>query len=187
MGMEADYDALILDLGLPDIPGEKICMDLRERNVHTPILVLTGEDGLDSKVRLLDCGADDYLTKPFEAAELLARIKALVRRHTPNSSTSRLKIGDLIIDPKRRRVERAGIHIPLRRKEFDILEYLARNSGTIVTPAMILEHVWNDYGKDAWSNTVRVHIKHLRDKVDRPFDTQLIKTARGVGYVLENS
>lgn len=185
MAETEQYDAVILDLGLPDISGESVCLVLRQQNIATPILVLSGEGALESKVRLLDDGADDYLTKPFEPSELLARIRALVRRHPDTSAVTTLEVGDLIIDTARRTVTRAGVSILLRRKEFDLLEYMARNQGIIVTQAMILDHIWEDSRKDAWGDSIRVHIKHLRDKVDRPFATPLIRTARGVGYVLE--
>lgn len=181
------YDAMILDLGLPDIKGEDVCAALRKSNVSTPILVLSAEGALNSKVKLLDGGADDYLTKPFESSELIARVKALVRRNRAKAMapSAKMTIGDLTIDSERREVFRAGTPIDLRRKEFDILEYLARNQGTVVTLTMILEQLWDSSDKDTWSNTVRVHMKHLRDKIDRPFALQLIKTVRGVGYIME--
>src|SRR5262249_38783942 len=152
--------------------------------VHTPILVLTGIDDLNSRVALLNAGADDYVTKPFSIAELKARLGAILRRAPNSYNSSVLSVQDLTIDSERRPVERRGVVIALRRKEFDILEYLVRNSGRPVTRAMILDHVW-DGTKDAWNNTVDVHIKHLRDKVDRPFDAPLIKTAYGIGYMID--
>jgi len=180
------YDAIILDLGLPDISGDEVCTMLRADNITSPILILTAEGALHSKVRMFKVGADDYLTKPFEMIELQARLQALVRRRQVGLPPSVLKVDNLTINPSRRTVERNGIHISLRRKEFDILEYLARNRGKIVTQTMILNHVWGDLDHMAWNNSVRVHIKHLRDKIDRPFATPLIKTARGVGYILED-
>lgn len=181
------FDAIILDLGLPDINGEEVCAALRKQNISAPILVLTAEDGLDSKVRLLEKGADDYLTKPFEALELTARINALLRRRRTIQPSLLLQVGDLTIDSHRRVVKRAGKPISLRRKEFDILEYLAKHQGTIVTQTMILDYIWDDIDKNTWSNTIRVHIKNLRDKIDKPFDKTLLKTARGVGYILDAS
>lgn len=180
------YDVIILDLGLPDIGGDEVCRLLRKSGVMTPILILTAEDAVHTKVHLLDVGADDYLTKPFELSELRARIGALLRRQQVDAPTPLLQIGDLHINLERRTVEREGTPISLRRKEFDILEYLARNSGKVVTQTMIFNHVWGESDKEAWGNTVRVHIKHLRDKVDRPFAQPLIRTARGVGYILES-
>jgi two-component system OmpR family response regulator len=180
------YDAIILDLGLPDISGDEVCTALRAGGITSPILVLTAEGALHSKVRMFKIGADDYLTKPFEMIELQARLQALVRRRQVGLPHLVLKIDDLTINLSKRIVERNGIPILLRRKEFDILEYLARNRGKIVTQTMILNHVWGELDHTAWSNSVRVHIKHLRDKIDRPFAIPLIKTERGVGYILED-
>ncbi len=177
-------DVIILDLSLPDMSGYDICRLIRESDVHTPVLILTGDDDIDSRVNLLNAGADDYVTKPFSIAEVKARLGALLRRAPATYSGTLLTVQDLVIDPERRRVERAGIPIDLRRKEFDILEYLARNSGRPVTRAMILDNAW-DGTKDTWNNTVDVHIKHLRDKIDRPFDAPLIKTAYGIGYMID--
>jgi two-component system OmpR family response regulator len=181
------FDEIILDLGLPDTNGHEVCQRLRQNGIAVPILILSGEGETDRKVQLLEDGADDYLTKPFEPPELLARINALIRRHQSKNLSSMLRLGDLIIDTRSRAVTRQGVTIALRRKEFDILEYLVNNRGTIVTQPMIIDHIWNDPDKDAWANTVRVHIKHLRDKIDRPFDTPLIKTAHGVGYLIEDA
>lgn len=179
------YDIMLLDLSLPDMSGEEICKALRAQALTTPILILSGESALHCKVRLLEIGADDYLTKPFEPTELQARVRALLRRRQVGKPPVVLAVDNLQLDPQRRTVTRQGTKIPLRRKEFDILEYLLRNQGKVVTPTMILSHVWGDLEKDSWSNTVRVHIKHLRDKIDRPFDGALIKTARGVGYIID--
>ena len=181
-----DYALIILDLGLPDMNGYDVCYELRSSRISTPILVLSGQKEVDMRVRLLNCGADDYLTKPFNAAELRARIEAVLRRGAYTLPNEQLKVKDLTIDVSRRRVVRAGKVINLRRKEFDILEYLARNQGRTVTRAMILSHVW-EVGKESWNNTVDVHIKHLRDKVDKPFSTPLIKTAYGIGYMVDST
>ena len=176
-----EYAVIILDLRLPDMSGLDICMRIREANVDTPILVLTANDEMASRVQLLNSGADDYLTKPFNITELQARIGALARRQQRRYVGSTLKLKDLTIDVDQRKVYRSGIHIPLRRKEFDILEYLVNNSGRVLTREMILNHAW-DSNKDSWNSTVDVHIKHLRDKIDRPFKSHLIKTAYGLGY-----
>jgi len=178
-------DVIVLDLSLPDKSGYEICKAIRLGNVNTPILILTGISDVTSRVNLLNAGADDYLIKPFSVAELRARLTALTRRVPTTSPTQVFNIRDLTFDPYRRRVTRAGVSIELRRKEFDILEYLIRNRGRPVTRSMILDHAW-DGTKEAWNNTVDVHIKHLRDKIDRPFETPLIKTAYGIGYMIDD-
>lgn len=178
-------DIIILDLSLPDKNGYEVCKSIRLAQINTPILILTGASDITSRVTLLNAGADDYLTKPFSIAELRARLSALLRRAPAAPATDLIHVQDLTLDPYRRRVRRAGVLIELRRKEFDILEYLVRNRGRPVTRAMILDHAW-DGTKEAWNNTVDVHIKHLRDKVDRPFKTPLIKTAYGIGYVIDD-
>jgi DNA-binding response OmpR family regulator len=182
----SSYDIIVLDLGLPDRNGHDVCRGIRANGVSTPIIILTGVDDVQSRVALLDDGADDYLTKPFNTAELRARIGALLRRPTTTYTPNILKVRDLVLDPAKRSVERAGQPISLRRKEFDILEYLVRNQGRPVTRAMILDHAW-DGSKDAWNNTVDVHIKHLRDKIDRPFGSTLIQTAYGIGYMVDGT
>ena len=183
--LSGGQDIIILDLSLPDKNGYDICRAIRLAQVATPILILTGASDVTSRVTLLNAGADDYLTKPFSVAELRARLGALLRRPAATFSSDVFRIRDLTVDPHRRRVERAGTPITLRRKEFDILEYLVRNRGRPVTRSMILDHAW-DGTKDAWNNTVDVHIKHLRDKIDRPFETPLIKTAYGIGYMIDD-
>jgi len=183
-----DYSLMLLDLGLPDINGYEVCRELRSSSIETPILVLSGDRAADSRVRLLDCGADDYVTKPFDNDELQARVNALLRRSNlsrPVASTH-IQVDDLIIDVPRRNVVRAGVSIQLRRKEFDILHYLVQNQGRTITRDMIFNHVW-EAGKEGWNNTIDVHIKHLRDKVDRPFAKKLIKTAYGVGYMVDKT
>jgi two-component system copper resistance phosphate regulon response regulator CusR len=182
--ISGSYDIIVLDLGLPDKNGHEVCRGIRANGVSTPVLILTGVDDIASRVALLDDGADDYLTKPFNVAELRARLGALLRRPTNTYMPNVLTVRDLVLDPAKRSVERAGVPIMLRRKEFDILEYLVRNQGRPVTRAMILDHAW-DGSKDAWNNTVDVHIKHLRDKVDRPFGSTLIQTAYGIGYMID--
>lgn len=181
------YDLIVLDLSLPDIDGEVICQKLRNKGVATPILILTADEKIASKVKLLDLGADDYLLKPFKIGELQARIRALIRRAPASRGFHNLlEVGDLIFDIQRRRVERNGVDISLRRKELDILEYLMRNQGKVVTRTMILENVW-EHGSERWNNTVDVHIKYLRDKIDRPFEYRLIKTIYGLGYMIDDS
>ena len=183
--MAGGQDVIVLDLSLPDKSGYDVCRSIRLAQISTPIIILTGATDVTSRVTLLNAGADDYLTKPFSVAELRARLGALLRRSPTPISTEIFQVQDLVVDPHRRRVERGGVQIMLRRKEFDILEYLMRNRGRPVTRSMILDHAW-DGTKDTWNNTVDVHIKHLRDKVDRPFGSPLIRTAYGIGYMIDD-
>ncbi len=185
LATSTQYGAIILDLGLPDMCGQTVCQRLREQGVETPILVATAEKNPATCVRLLDSGADDYVTKPYDMNVLQARLRALMRRNQPAPAPDLISIGDLTINTSNRQVSRAGKTITLRKKEFDILDYLVQNRGRAVTRSMILNHVW-EAGKESWNNTVDVHIKYLRDKVDKPFDSQLIKTAYGVGYLVDD-
>jgi DNA-binding response OmpR family regulator len=179
------YQLILLDLGLPDITGQEVCQQTRDKGIRTPVLVLTATDVVSTKVKMLDIGADDYLHKPFYVGELQARIRALLRRSNSIVSGPVIRVGDLSLDTARREVARAGQSIELRRKEFDILEYMMHNRGTVVTRTMIINNNW-EAGADRWNNTVDVHIKYLRDKIDRPFDKKLIKTAYGVGYMIDD-
>jgi len=183
--LSGGQDIIILDLTLPDMNGYDICRKVRAAHITTPIIILTGVADISSRVTLLNAGADDYLTKPFSVAELRARLGALLRRPNATITPSVITVQDLKVDLHRRYVERDGKQIRLRRKEFDILEYLVRNRGRPVTRSMILDHAW-DGTKDSWNNTVDVHIKHLRDKVDRPYKTPIIKTAYGIGYMIDD-
>lgn len=177
-------DIILLDLGLPDIPGLELCKMIRDVTSDTPILTVTGIDSTESRVSLLDAGADDYITKPFQLDELRARINALSRRRVRSVNSPLITLGDLTIDPSSRKVNRGGVAIQLRKKEFDILEYLASNPGRVLSREMIVHKAWPITGK-AWTGSVDVHIKQIRDKVDRPFSYPLIKTAYGVGYLAE--
>lgn len=177
-------DVILLDLGLPDMTGYEVCQKIRELGISAPVMVLTGVDTMQSKVDLLNVGADDYMTKPFEANELIARINALERRRTRTAPESNLFVHDLILNPASRTVTRSGIDINLRRKEFDILEYLVRNQGRVLSRQMIINNAWTSTSS-SWTGSVDVHIKQLRDKVDKPFDVHLIKTTYGVGYSVE--
>lgn len=181
-----NYDLVLLDLGLPDMPGQDVCNHVRNLGVKTPIMVLTAINEVGTKVDLLDMGADDYLPKPFYIGELKARLRVLLRRGSSSVASNILKVGDLALDVAKREVSRGGTPILLRRKEFDILEYLMRNRGTVVTRTMIINNSW-EAGADRWNNTVDVHIKYLRDKVDKPFPHKLIKTAYGVGYMIDDT
>lgn len=184
MAESATYDAILLDLNLPDISGEDVCASLRFNGVKTPIIVVTGRDVVQDKVELLDMGADDYITKPFNLEEVKARIRAALRHGSKEPSITKLKLADIELDPAARTVRRHDQPVDLRRKEFDLLEYMMRNQGQTLTRPMILEHIW-DMNENLWANVVDVHIKHLRDKIDRPFGSKLIKTVHGVGYKLE--
>ncbi len=178
------FDLIILDLGLPDMHGSTVCQTIRKNLQDVPILILTGEDEPLKKAELLRLGADDYLTKPFNEEELKARIESLLRRRSRLPASSSMIIDDLTIDIIRREVSRAGEKVKLRRKEFDILEYLAMHEGEIVRRENIMHHAWNADG-NGWTGSVDVHIKHLRDKIDKPFSYPLIRTVYGVGYMLE--
>lgn len=178
-----DYDLIFLDLTLPDHGGINLCRELRRDGVGCPIMAATERNDVELQVMVLDAGADDYVRKPFHIDEIRARVRALLRRGSDHK-TSELIAGDLVMDVARRTVKREGKQITLRRKEFDLLEYMVRNNGHTVTRQMILDHVW-DMNDSIWTNAIDVHIKHLRDKIDRPFDIQYIKTMHGIGYRLD--
>src|ERR1051325_9000211 len=161
-----DYDLIILDIKLAGKDGKEICKTLRKDEKDLPIIMLSVKNETSIKVKALNCGADDYLTKPFSFEELFARVKALLRRERKIVATI-LKVGDLIVDLNARRVERDGKPIHLNKKEFSLLEYLIRNTGSVLTRAMILEHVW-DMNTDPFTNTVDVHVRFLRQKIDDP-------------------
>ena len=178
------YDVIIIDYNLPGINGIEVCRKIRESRIATPILMLTGEDEVTKKIEALNSGVDDYLTKPFVFGELLARIKALLRRPPQTMHSNIISISDLVIDLDDQKVSRNGKHISLRKKEFHLLEYLARNVGRVITREMILDHVWESV-EEPVTNTIDVHIKYLRDHIDKEFDKKLIKTVHGMGYKLE--
>ena len=177
------YDVAIVDLMLPRRDGLSLIDELRRRGRTTPVLILSARRSVDDRVKGLQSGGDDYLTKPFAFAELLARVQALVRRATRAPDPTTLTLGDLTLDLLSRRVVRAGIPIELRPREFALLEYLLRHPGKVVSKTMILSHVW-DYNFDPQTNIVDVLVSRLRDKIDKPFDRKLIHTVRGVGYVI---
>lgn len=176
------YDVIVLDLMLPMRDGFSVVRGIRAEGVKTPVICLTARDSVDDRVRGLDAGADDYLVTPFSPSELLARIRALVRR-TSAVATNPIRVDDLVVDLVARHVERNGRRIELSTKEFALLEYLARNAGHVVTRTMLIEKVW-DMNQDPMTNVIDVQITRLRKKIDHGFAKPLIHTIRGVGYVL---
>jgi len=179
---EANFDLVILDLVLPKVDGLDVLKHICSRKPSPPVLILSGRARVEDRVKGLDLGADDYLTKPFSFSELSARVRALLRR-SPSSIGIVLRVGDLELDRAERLVRRAGRRIDLTPREFALLEYLMRNAGRAVTRAMIIEHVWN-FSFDTMTNVVDVYINYLRKKVDQDFDPKLIRTVRNVGYEL---
>jgi two-component system, OmpR family, response regulator len=180
------YDAAIIDLMLPQVDGLTLIDRMRARGIRTPVLILSARRTVDDRVLGLQAGGDDYLTKPFAFAELLARVQALIRRATGATEPTRLSVGDLTLDLLTRRTERAGRSIELRPREFALLEYLMRNPGRVLTKTMILSHVWG-YNFNPGTNVVDVLVSRLREKIDRDFDPKLLNTVRGVGYVLKGA
>ncbi len=177
-----DYDLVILDLMLPDMDGLQVLEKVRNRKAGPPVLILSARGALDDRVKGLETGADDYLTKPFAFVELLARVRALLRRGQP--APEKLQVSDLALDALRRKVTRGGETIELAPKEFGILEYMMRNRGRPLSRTMIVEHVW-DMDYDGLTNIVDVYIRHLRSKIDDRFPIKLIQTVRGIGYMIE--
>ena len=184
MARATPYDAIVLDLMLPGRDGQEVCRELRESGVWSPILMLTARDGVEDVVQGLDSGADDYLTKPFSFAELLARLRALARRGAPERPAL-LEVGSLRLDPATRKAWRAEAEIELSAKEFALLETFMRRPGAVVSRLELLEHAW-DYGYENRSNVVDVYVRYLREKIDRPFGVQSIETVRGAGYRLRS-
>ncbi|MGW5148459.1 response regulator transcription factor [Rhodococcus koreensis] len=182
MAQENDFDAIVLDVMLPGLNGYRVCAELRTQHIWTPILMLTAKDGEWDEVEGLDTGADDYLTKPFSHAVLVARLRALVRRGAPERPAT-LSAGDLWLDPAARRVRRGGVDVPLTAREFALLEFLLRRSGEAVTKQQVLAHVWDD-NFEGDPNIVEVYVGRLRNKLDRPFGRAAIETVRGFGYRL---
>ncbi|HEY5909226.1 MAG TPA: response regulator transcription factor [Verrucomicrobiae bacterium] len=182
MAASLDYDLIILDLMLPRLPGTELLQRVRRNGRSAAVLVLTARDATQDKVENFEAGADDYLTKPFAFAELLVRVKALLRRPLPARSHV-LRVADLEIDRLTQQVRRAGRRVDLTAKEYALLEYLAAHSGRVLSRTMIVEHVW-DESFEGLTNIVDVYVRHLREKVDEPYDRKLIRTVRGVGYCL---
>ena len=182
MAQAADYDAIVLDLMLPGLDGVSVCRRWRENGVWAPVLMLTARDGIEDRVAGLDAGADDYLRKPFSFAELLARLRALARRGTPERPIV-LEVGDLRLDPATRQVWRGDTEISLSAKEFALLETFMRRPGDVLSRLQLLEHAW-DYAYETRSNVVDVYMRYLREKIDRPFGRESLETVRGAGYRL---
>ncbi len=178
-----EYDCIILDIMLPVINGLAVLKHIRNKGIKIPVLLLTAKDAIEDKVKGLDLGADDYLTKPFSFDELLARIRALLRRQNESKETT-LKAVDLILDTVSHTVSRGGNDIELTAKEYAILEYMLRNKGRLLTRSQIADHVWN-YDFEGNSNIVDVYIRYLRKKIDDDFDSKLLHTVRGSGYMLK--
>jgi two-component system, OmpR family, response regulator len=182
MATETSYDVIVLDAMIPAPDGFAVCAELRARSRWTPVLMLTARDGIDDRVRGLDAGADDYLTKPFAFAELFARLRALTRRDATERPPV-LAVNDLTLDPATRQVMRGPSRIELSPTEFALLEQFMRHPGVVLTRTHLLEHVW-DFAYDGTSNVVDVYVRYLREKIDRPFSLHSIETVRGVGYLL---
>jgi two-component system, OmpR family, response regulator len=182
MARATDYDAIVLDVMLPGADGFEVCRRLREAGTWSPVIMLTARDAVNDRVAGLDAGADDYLTKPFSFAELLARLRALGRR-PPVERPAVLEVGDLRLDPATRSVWRSDEEIHLSAKEFALLETFMRRPGEVLSRYQLLEHCW-DYGYERRSNVIDVYIRYLREKIDRPFGRDSLETVRGVGYRL---
>jgi len=183
MGSDGSHDLILMDLMLPQKDGLEVIRELREKDIRTPVLCLTAKDKVDDIVSGLDSGSDDYLTKPFAFAELLARVRALIRRGNTERGAE-ITFADLRLDPVAHKVWRGTQEIDLTTKEYALLEYMMRNPNQTLTRSMIAEHVW-DYTFDSFTNIIDVYVNYLRKKIDKDFDTKLIHTVRGVGYVLK--
>lgn len=184
LALSEPYDAAVMDLMLPRLDGLSVIERLRRTKINTPVLILSAKRSVDDRIKGLQTGGDDYLTKPFSFAELLARLQALIRRAGHETEPSRLSAGDLSLDLLTREVKRGDIKLDLQPREFALLEYLLRNAGKVVSKTMIIEHVWG-YDFDPMTNVVDVLVSRLRNKLDREFDRKLIHTYRGVGYALK--
>ena len=178
------YDTAIVDIMLPKLDGLKLIEEVRRASINTPVIILSAKDAIDDRIKGLQTGGDDYLTKPFAFSELLARIQALIRRSSGAKAPDRLQTGGLSLNLVTREITREGRKIDLQPLEYALLEYLMRNAGRVVSKTMIMEHVWH-YNFDPQTNVVEARICKLRDKIDKGFNTRLIHTVRGVGYVLK--
>ncbi len=186
MALTEPYDAAVIDIMLPKLDGLSLIEQMRQKKIATPVIILSAKDSVDDRVKGLQTGSDDYMTKPFAFSELLARVQALIRRAGGVSEPTQLVVGNLSMNLLTRDVIREGRRIELQPIEFSLLEYLMRNTGRVVSKTMIMEHVW-DYNFDPQTNVVEARISRLRDKLDRDFSRKLIHTMRGVGYVLREN
>jgi len=186
LALNESYDAAIIDIMLPKLDGLSLIEKMRQRKIHTPVIILSAKRSVDDRIKGLQSGGDDYLTKPFSFSELLARVQALIRRASRIADPTSITVGNLSIELLTRNVVRGDERIELQPREFSLLEYLMRNTGKVISKTMILEHVW-DYNFDPQTNVVDVLVSRLRSKVDRDFDEKMINTVRGVGYVLKTS
>ncbi len=186
MALNESYDAAVIDLMLPKVDGLTLIETMRGRGINTPVLILSARRTVDDRIRGLQTGSDDYLTKPFAFSELLARVQALIRRASGVASPTTLTVNDLTLNIQTRQVRRGKQRIDLQPLEFSLLEYLMRNAGQVVSKTMIMEHVW-DYNFNPRTNVVEARICHLREKIDSDFENKLIHTIRGVGYVLSEN
>ena len=186
LALTEPYDVAVIDVMLPKRDGLSLIEELRRKKINTPVIILSAKDSVDDRVKGLQTGSDDYITKPFAFSELLARVQALIRRAGGLSEPTRLVVGNLAMNLLSREVVREGRRIELQPIEFSLLEYLLRNAGRVVSKTMIMEHVW-DYNFDPQTNVVEARISRLRDKIDRDFSKKLIHTIRGVGYVLREN
>jgi len=185
LGSTEDYDLILLDILLPKLNGYEVLRGLRDRNIRTPVIMLTARGSLDDRVKGLDLGADDYLVKPFAFEELLARVRALLRRRTASGSPT-VRVGPLVLDPVAHKITAHGEPVDLTAKEYALLEYLMRNEGVVCTRAMIAQHVW-DINFDTYTNLIDVFINHVRKELQAHGCDKMIQTLRGVGYVLAAS
>jgi DNA-binding response OmpR family regulator len=186
MCSEKTYDAAVVDLMLPKLDGLSLINRLRQQQVNTPVIILSAKRSVDDRVKGLQAGGDDYLTKPFSFSELLARLHALLRRAAKTTAPTHLSVGDLSVDLLSREVRRGDRKVELQSREFALLELLMRNAGNVLSKTLIMEHVW-DYDFDPQTNIVDVLVCRLRNKIDKSSDSKMIRTLRGVGYVLQSS
>ncbi len=186
LALNESYDVAVIDIMLPKLDGLTIIEEMRQRRINTPVIILSAKQTVDDRIKGLQTGGDDYLTKPFSFAELLARVQALIRRATGTSDPTHLNAGDIYVDLLTREIIRSGEQIELQPREFALLEYLMRNKERVISRTMILEHIWG-YDFDPQTDVVDVLVCRLRSKIDRNFDEKMIHTIRGVGYALKVS